>query len=130
MSHKSDNFIAACHSILCNSSKANNSFVFQLFLIISMRPIMMSNSVTCPIPFFQCSSEFNLQKSGDQFKNTLHQLREGLNGKKRFLSGIARIRGGEGLPMPEFFGPLSRSAFLVNKKGLFLQKCIELLTVF
>ena len=32
--------------------------------------------------------------------------------------------------MPEFFGPLSRSAFLVNKKGLFLQKCIELLTVF
>ena len=49
--------------------------------------------------------------------------------KKRFLSGIARIRGG-GLPMPEFFGPLSRSAFLVNKKGLFLQKCIELLTVF
>ena len=72
MSHKSDNFIAACHSILCNSSKANNSFVFQLFLIISMRPIMMSNSVTCPIPFFQCSSEFNLQKSGDQFEDTLH----------------------------------------------------------
>ena len=33
--------------------------------------------------------------------------------------------------MPEFFGPLSRSAFLVNKKSLFLQKCqcIELLTV-
>ena len=47
--------------------------------------------------------------------------------KKRFLSGIARMRGG-GLPMPEFFGPLSRSAFLVNKKSLFLQKgqCIEL----
>ena len=34
--------------------------------------------------------------------------------------------------MPEFFGPLFRSAFLVNKKSLFLQKCqcIELLTVF
>ena len=34
--------------------------------------------------------------------------------------------------MPEFFGPLSRSAFLVNKKSLFLQKCqcIELLTFF
>ena len=34
--------------------------------------------------------------------------------------------------MPEFFGPFSRSAFLVNKKSLFLQKCqcIELLTVF
>ena len=105
MSHKSDNFIAACHSILSNSSKANNSFVFQLFLIISMRPIMMSNSVTCPIPFFQCSSEFNLQKSGDQFKNTLHQLREGLNGKKRFLSGIARMREGGVYPCLDFLAP-------------------------
>ena len=25
--------------------------------------------------------------------------------------------------LPEFFGPFSRSAFLVNKKSLFLQKC-------
>ena len=33
-----------------------------------------------------------------------------------------QIRGA-GLPMPEFFGPLFRSAFLVNKKSLFLQKC-------
>ena len=34
--------------------------------------------------------------------------------------------------MPEFFGPFSRSAFLINKKSLFLQKCqcIERLTVF
>ena len=51
--------------------------------------------------------------------------------KKRFLSGIARIMGG-GLPMPEFFGPLFISAFLVIKKSLLLQKCqcIELLSVF
>ena len=41
--------------------------------------------------------------------------------KKRFLSGIARMRGG-GLPMPDFFGPFSKSAFLVNKKSIFLQK--------
>ena len=36
------------------------------------------------------------------------------------------------LPMPEFFGPFSISAFLVNKKSLSLQKCqcIELSTVF
>ena len=56
-----------------------------------------------------------------------HQLK-----KKHFLSGIARIMGGGGLPMPEFFGPLFRSAFLVNKKSLYLQKCqcIEHLTVF
>ena len=49
--------------------------------------------------------------------------------KKRFLSGIARMMGGGGLPMPEFFGPLFRSAFLVNKKSQKCQ-CIELLTVF
>ena len=42
--------------------------------------------------------------------------------KKRFLSGIGG--GGGGLPMPKFFGPLFISAFLVNKKSLFLQKCI------
>ena len=42
--------------------------------------------------------------------------------KQRFLLGIVRMRGA-GLPMPKFFGPFSRSAFLVNKKSLFLQKC-------
>ena len=48
-----------------------------------------------------------------------------------FSFGHAQISGG-GLPRPEFFGPLFRSAFLVNKQSLFLQKCqcIELLTVF
>ena len=58
-------------------------------------------------------------------------IREGLNGKKTFSFGHCLNEGG-GLPMPEFFGPFSRSAFLVNKKSLFLQKCqgIELLTVF
>ena len=51
--------------------------------------------------------------------------------KKTFSFGHCPNEGG-GLPMPEFFGPLFRSAFLVNKKSLFLQKCqcIELLTVF
>ena len=43
-------------------------------------------------------------------------IREGLNGKKCFLSGIAQMRGGGGLPMPEFFGTFSRRAFLVNRK--------------
>ena len=52
--------------------------------------------------------------------------------KKTFSFGHCPNYGGGGLPMPEFFGPLLRSAFLVNKKSLFLQKCqcIELLTVF
>ena len=59
-------------------------------------------------------------------------LREGVNAKKTFSFGHCPNDGGGGLPMPEFFGPLFRSAFLVNKKSLFLQKCqcIELLTVF
>ena len=59
-------------------------------------------------------------------------IREDLNEKKTFSLGHCPKEGGGGLPMPEFFGPFSRSAFLVNKKSLFLQKCqcIELLTVF
>ena len=37
-------------------------------------------------------------------------VREDINGKKRFLSGIARMRGG-GLPMPEFLGPFFHHVF-------------------
>ena len=59
MSHKSDNYIAAWHFISSNSSKAINSVVFQLFLIISMRQNVMNNSVTCPFPFFQV--QFRIQ---------------------------------------------------------------------
>ena len=61
------------------------------------------------------------------------EVREEVNRKKTFSFGhCPNDGGGGGLPMPEFFGPLFRSAFLVNKKSLFLQKCqcIELLTVF
>ena len=43
-------------------------------------------------------------------------LREDLNWKKTFSLGHCPNNGGGGLPMPEFFGPLFRSAFLVNKK--------------
>ena len=34
-------------------------------------------------------------------------LGKGSTEKKCFLSGIARMMGGGGLPMPEFFGPVS-----------------------
>ena len=47
--------------------------------------------------------------------------------KKTFSFGHCPNEGGGGLPMPEFFGPLFRSAFLVNKKSLFLQKKTNLL---
>ena len=58
-------------------------------------------------------------------------LREGVNGKKTFSFGHCPNNGG-GSTHARIFGPLFRSAFLVNKKSLFLQKCqcIELLTVF
>ena len=51
--------------------------------------------------------------------------------KNVFFRPLPEWGGGGGLPMPEFFGPFSRSAFLVNKKSLFLQECqcIELSTV-
>ena len=59
-------------------------------------------------------------------------LREDINGKKTFSFGHCPNDGGGGLSMPGFFGPLFRSAFLVNKKSLFLQKCqcVKFLTVF
>ena len=61
------------------------------------------------------------------------ELGKGSTEKNVFFRALPEWWGG-GLPMPEFFGPLSlfRSAFLVNKKRLFLQKCqcIEVLTVF
>ena len=49
-----------------------------------------------------------------------HQLK-----KNVFFRALPEWWGG-GLPMPEFFGPLFRSAFLVNKKSLFLQTSQEL----
>ena len=56
-------------------------------------------------------------------------IHQRLRKTKRFLLG-PNERGS--LPMPEFFGPFSRSAFLVNNKSLFLQKCqcIDFWTVF
>ena len=42
-------------------------------------------------------------------------------GKEYILSGIAGMMGGRALPW--FFGSISRIAFLVNKRSLFLPKC-------
>ena len=51
--------------------------------------------------------------------------------KKTFSFGHCPNEGG-GSTHARIFGPFSKSAFLVNKKSPFLQKCkcIELLTVF
>ena len=70
--------------------------------------------------------------SDDYFGDGGDALREEVNLKKNVFFWALPEGGGGGLPMPEFFGPLFISAFLVNKKSLFLQKCqcIELLTVF
>ena len=45
-------------------------------------------------------------------------IREDIRRKKRFLSGIARMRGG--LPMPGFFGPLFHQV-TVLKMAIFTQ---------
>ena len=57
---------------------------------------------------------------GDNEDDVFVHLREDINTKKRFLSGIARMRGGWGSTHARI---ISRSAFLVNKKSPFLQKC-------
>ena len=58
-------------------------------------------------------------------------VREEINWKNTFSFGHCPNYGG-GSTHARIFGPLFRSAFFVNKKSLFLQKCqcIELLTVF
>ena len=92
----------------------------------------VQNSKECPADFKKQLQNFTHGVVGVAIK-FVALLGKRSTEKKRFLSGIARMMGGwGGLPMPEFFGPLFRSAFLVNKKSLFLQKyqCIELLTVF
>ena len=80
--------------------------------------------------YFPSISNFSSSAAANEMPESL-LVREDINRKKTFSFGHCPNKGG-GLPMPEFFGPLFRSAFLVNKKSLFLQKCqcIELLTVF
>ena len=87
-----------------------------------MKDILYSNNIFFVINFNKNISMVEVSQN----------VREDINGKKTFSFGHCPNDGGGGLPMPEFFGPLFRSAFLVNKKSLFLQKCqcIELLTVF
>ena len=89
-------------------------------------------AVSCQL--FQCFFFVCHKNLGLSDKKRIETLREGFNEKKTFFFRHCPNRGGGwgGQPMPEFFGPLFRGAFLVNKKSLFLQKCqcIELLTVF
>ena len=69
--------------------------------------------------------------SPDNNDNARLNIREDINRKKTFSFGHCLNEGRGVYPCPNFW-PFSRSAFLVNKKSLFLQKCqcIELLTVF
>ena len=56
-------------------------------------------------------------------------IREEVNWKKNVFFQACPNKGGGAYPCPNFLA-LFRSAFLVNKKSLFLQKCIELLIAF
>ena len=107
------------------------SLLFSSSVLINYHKIEVLVSISTISLLVKQRTDKYSKKSNWIAVNESYEVREGVNGKKRFLSGIARIMGG-GLPMPEIFGPLFRSAFLVNKKSLFLQKCqcIELLTIF
>ena len=56
-------------------------------------------------------------------------LREGLNKKKRFLSGVARMRGGV-YPCPNFSALFQEVHFWSIKRVYFFKNANELLTVF
>ena len=89
-------------SLLTQLWNDNNA---KIVLTIFVRP---KSDHCLPLPV---TNYFLLLRLRDRSRKKIFSLREGFNEKKRFLSGIARLRGGGGLPMPEFFGPLSRSAF-------------------
>ena len=117
-----------CSTALLVTFKCINTLVSMVFYSSAPKLVVCSYSGgdTLMLSFYRMSQKAHFlncrfAKPGLRVHGLPLPAREGVNGKKRFLSGIARI-----------FGPLFRSAFLVNKKSLFLQKCqcIELLTVF
>ena len=55
-----------------------------------------------------------------QRRNITH-IREGVNGKKRFLSGIARIRGGGVYPCPKFLALFLEVHILSIKRVYFFK---------
>ena len=129
------------HAVVA-SGIVGQTYMSQSSLLPSPPPLFTISSSFYPYPMlypicYHCFQHYNLF---NVFKAHSHDmassdkwLREGINGKKNvFFWALLEWWGGEGLPMPEFFGPFSRSAFWVNKKSLCLQKCqcIELLTVF
>ena len=63
---------------------------------------------------FKKKDKFNAKQDNLRMNVALDQsiiLEKISTGKKRFLSGIARMMGGGGLPMPEFFGPFFHHVF-------------------
>ena len=104
-------------------------FLGELYIFLAkISPWTWFNIYYTPIP--EKSTMFVLSKvyfvDGDVWP-----LREDINRKNIFLWALSEWGGGV-YPCLNFFGPFSRSAFLVNKKSLLLQKCqcIELLSVF
>ena len=114
-----------------------NQYVIRVKIIKNIRNIFATEkSSTILEIYLQLKNWQNFHARLNQYVivvKIIITIREGFNWeKKTFSFGHCPNYGGGGLPMPEFFGPLFRVAFLVKKKSLFLQKCqcIELLTVF
>ena len=123
------------------------TFPYQYHLRFSSAPIKVLNLIlsnmnfsSLPVQvlerkiydhFWPLESRFLMRKSENKGPK-LGPLREEIHWKENFFFRALPEWGGGGLPMPKCFGPLFRSAFLVNKQSLFLQKCqcIELLTDF
>ena len=99
------------HWTLCKTTKFGNSW-FTLLLLDSFFNTQLCHKCLGPLLLWAASLT-NL--------NGLCVLGKTSIQKKRFLSAIAWMRG-RSTPARVFW-PFSRSAFLVNKKSLFLQKC-------
>ena len=71
--------------------------------------------------FSQGSQIFKIREKCDEANMTGTELREGLNEKKRFLSGIARIRGGGVYPCPNFLALFLEVHFWSIKRVYFFK---------
>ena len=104
-------------SIAIMSNRHCLSFSSSICFIAFLARLMFSNLSSIFLSCWKHCRHFSCPKCVALY------LREDINGKKHFLSGIARIRGG-GFTHAQIFWP--------SFKSLFLQKCqsIDLLTVF
>ena len=106
--------------------------VFQSLLITPfskdkkwMRPRQVQRNLLTPLVYTSIHSIHNVLhiyvfSFCDQLPIPSVSLREDINEKNVFFRALPEWKGG-GLPTAEFFGPFSRSEFLVNKRVYFFK---------